>query len=366
MDHRSRECTCAACTALGKVASVVVDEATTEPLRTYVAKVLEKAYTRILEKGLELLQREHRAGGGEESGAGCHPAPGVEVENKEVKSEAEEEAPKKRKRRKRRTATTPEIATEEKDEQERDTQDHQLPKPETAEDTAEEKRIVEDKKVTLAPVVTPAVEGAGSSSRKPTTPEQGTEGKKPIGEQDPRLPLPRKVAKPSAKPPEPLKEKKSREGSTGKSGASRPLNLRPKAKVERKRSTSRSRERDQKDKKKRRSTSPYLDSPGGGREVSSFGREGEGEGATLIEAPPGNWEDCSLRTRRPKSPDHPPPLPRRPTRGQLWIGPIRAYKNRPVTKKKNKRLKKELKNERYWERRRQRLWEERTRGYRRR
>ena len=63
--HRSKESRCDACTALGRVASVVVDDRTSEELRKYAARALEKAYTKILERGLELLQR----GGGKEEEA---------------------------------------------------------------------------------------------------------------------------------------------------------------------------------------------------------------------------------------------------------------------------------------------------------
>ena len=337
MSHRQRDCTCSACIALGRVASVVVDEDTTPEHRDYIAKVLERSYTKILEKGLELLRRERRAADEGDSGVACHATPGSEIEEKEVKEEPQEEATKKKKRRKKKATQELESAIDNKDEPSAPAKDEEQ-----------------------------GEEAAATSSRRSPTPEKAAESVSQPCEKDPRLPLPRKAVKPSSKPLEPQKEKKTREESTGRSSGSRPLNLRPKAKTERRRSVSRSRDREPKDKKKRRSPSPEVDHFGGDRGVSSGGFETGGEGATLVEAPPGNSKNSSLRTRRPRSPDYPPPLPRRPSRGQLWIGPIRAYKNKPANKKKNKGLKKELKNERYWERRRQRLWEERTRGYRRR
>lgn len=191
------------------------------------------------------------------------------------------------------------------------------------------------------------------------TPETITEGIKRSFEKDPRLPLPRKVVKPSSNPAIDQKEK-FKEAS--KSSSSK-LDLRPKTKAERPRSRSRLKERKKKDKKRERTPSPSSRSTGGDRGVSSGDIAQEEVPEQEVEAPPGDWEGEQNQRRRPRSPDHPPPLPRRPLRGQLWIGPIRAFKNKKKPKR-NKGIKKTLKNERYWERRRQSLWEERCRGYR--
>ena len=362
MSHRQRDCTCGACVALGRVASVVVDEDTTEEHRTYIAKVLERSYTNILERGLELLKQERRATEASSSGVERHATPGAEVEEKEVKeeeagveshatpgtvpaeppagasgpvkeekSEVEEEAPKKRKRRKRRP----------KAEEEELARDEELPE-EKAEDTG-----VAGKEETEAPSETPGCSSTGVSQI----------------EKDHRQPLPRKSPKPSANPAISLKEKKKKEDNAPTVKEGPRLKLRPKAKVTQRRSRSRSRGQE-KEKKRRRSPSPTDYLAGGDRGVSSTtpaeAERGEGE----EERPPGDWEERPPVVRRPRSPDHPPPLPRRPTRGQLWIGPIRAHKNKPPPKK-NKGLKKERKNERYWERRRQQAWEERQQAYRR-
>ena len=137
MSHRERDCTCPACIALGRVASVVVDEETSEEHRAYIAKVLERSYTKILEKGLELLRKERQATDEGSSGVACHAIPGSEQQGeegkapgggepsgvgevstpgtgsaeppadlrekvKEEKTEVEEETPKKKRRGKRR------------------------------------------------------------------------------------------------------------------------------------------------------------------------------------------------------------------------------------------------------------------------
>ena len=284
MDHRARDCTCSACAALGRVAAVVVDEETTEAHRAYIAKVLERCYAKILEKGLELLRQERRAEGGREApghreppGDPAEPPAGSTEEVKEEKTEVEEEAPKKRKRRKRRPKDEEEKATEE-----------------------EEKPAVEEK----------GTEGevAADSLGTSETPALAAEGVKEPGEKDPRAPLPRSP-KPSTNPAISLKEKKTKsEGAAGSQEEPR-LRLRPKAKGRPRTSRSRSRARDQKDKKKRRSPSPREDTAGGDRGVSSFTGAEAGEGEAEEGGPPGDWEERPELPRRPKSPDHPPPLP---------------------------------------------------------
>lgn len=105
--------------------------------------------------------------------------------------------------------------------------------------------------------------------------------------------------------------------------------MKPKAESERKRSRSRSKERKQKDKKKRKSPSPYWRGRRGSlleRYRRRGRRDSRGRGFS--------WELGGNCIRR---------LPRRQSRGQLWIGPIKAYKNRPIAKKKNKGVKKEIK-----------------------
>ena len=320
------------------MAAVVVDEETSGAHRDYIAKVLERAYTKILERGLELLREERRAEGdrgapghGEPVIGPAEPPAGSTGEVKEEKAECEEEAPKKRKRRKRRPKEEEEKATEEEE------------KP-----AGEEKRAEE--------------EVAADSPKASETPGPSTEGVKEPSERDPRAPLPRNP-KPSTNPAISLKEKKTKGGCAAENEGEPRLRLKPKAKGRPRRSRSRSKARDQKDKKKRRSPSPRDDPAGGDRGVSSFTGAEAGEEEAEEGGPPGNWEERPELARRPKSPDHPPPLPRRPSRGQLWIGPIRAHKNRPPPKK-NKGVKKDLKNQRYWERRRQQAWEERQRAYR--
>ena len=337
MEHRARDCACDACAALGRVASTVVDEDTGDELRQYIAKVLERSYTKILEKGLAIARRDAREGRPEAPGhrelAGESTEPPVDpgAEVKEEKTEAEEEATKKRKRRKRRPKEEEEVATRE-----------------------EEKPAVEEPEIDKA-----AVEDIAAKAETPGTPSTGVPKE---SDKDPRTPLPRSP-KPSANPSITLKEKKTK-GEVAPEHEEEPrLRLRPKAKGKPTRLRSRSRGYDKKDKKKRRSPSPTDLPEGGDGGVSSTTGAEAGGGAVEEEGPPGNWEVRPELPRRPKSPDHPPPLPRRPNRGQLWIGPIRAYKNRPPPKK-NKGVKKDLKNQRYWERRRQQAWEDRHRAYR--
>ena len=110
--HRARDCACDACAALGGVASVVVDEE---------AKVLERSYTKILEKGLQLLRRERKAEEEATSGVESDATPGqasaappaeAEDATKVVKKEPEEEATKRKKRRKKKPQPEEEIAIE--------------------------------------------------------------------------------------------------------------------------------------------------------------------------------------------------------------------------------------------------------------
>ncbi|CAK8987344.1 Uncharacterized protein SCF082_LOCUS930 [Durusdinium trenchii] len=305
MDHRSRSCSCDACIALGRVASLVVDEETSDELRVYIAKALDKVYTKILEKGLELLRKAAR-GEAEAAGVGSHPTPGTgsaeppaeqEVKAEEENPENEEEAPKKRKRRKRRAKEEEESAPEEK--------------KESAAEEKERKGQTEETKTSPAQSETPGTSAAGVE---------------PARETDPRVPLPRKVVKPSSNPAISLKEKKANEEGEESRAERLKLALRPK-------SRSRSRDKGGKDKKRRRSPSPAS--------IPAAAVEEEVE----EEGPPGDWEERPEIPRRPRSPDHPPPIRRRPTRGQLWLGPIRAHKNRPPPKK-NKGIKKEIKNQR--------------------
>ena len=337
MEHRARDCACDACAALGRVASTVVDEDTSAEPRQYIAKVLERSYTKILEKGLSLARRDAREGRegapGHRELEGDSTAPPVDpsTEVKEEKTEIEEEATKKRKRRKRRPKDEEEVATRE-----------------------EEKPAVEETVVDKS-----GVENNTATSETPGTPSTGVAKE---CEKDPRTPLPRSP-KPSANPAISLKEKKTKVETPSERKEEPRLKLKPKAKGRPARLRSRSRGYDKKDKKKRRSPSP-TDYPEGGDGGVSSNTLAEGSaGAGEEERPPGDWEVRPELPRRPKSPDHPPPLPRRPHRGQLWIGPIKAYKNRPAPKK-NKGVKKDLKNQRYWERRRQQAWEDRHRAYR--
>ena len=344
--HRARDCPCDTCAALGRIAAVVVDDDTTEGHREVIARILEKAYTRILEKGLRLLRQERQEAAEETAGGEGHPRPGEaaaeppaaeEEQSREIKKEPREEATKKKRRRKKKPQVESEVAEKEE----------KLPVTEVEEAEA------------VNPVETPA-------ESRPSAVSTSAEAVVKPEEKDSRLPLPRRSVRPSSKPLETLKEKKERDEPRAGEDQNPRFVLKPKAKAERRRSRSRSRGRVEKDKKRRRSPSPLGDWPRGDDTVSSRRGGEEAAASTEVEPPPGNWEDSNSRSRRPRSPDHPPPLPRRPTRGQLWIGPIRAYKNKPIAKKKSKGLKKEEKNQRYWERRRQRLWEERTRGFRRR
>lgn len=252
--------------------------------------------------------------------AGAPPPQGAPGEGTEVSDNKEEDQPAKRRKRRKR---------KEKAEDPDNTEDKDL--PEIAEKESPVKK---------------------ESPKKAETPETPTEEAKKIPETDPRLPLPRRPAKPT----EP-KEKKSREGATSSSSK---LDLRPKVKAERKRSSSRSREVKKKEKARERSPSPPSRAAEGGRRASlpEVTKEEEEEIEDVVEAPPGEWEEERTPIKRPRSPDHPPPLPRRPSRGQLWIGPIRAFKNKKKPKR-NKGIKKTLKNER----RRQQLWEERAQSY---
>ena len=214
---------------MGRVASVVVDDRTSEELRKYAARALEKAYTKILERGLELLQR----GGGEEEEAPVREPAGVDRQStpgsgsaeppaepseavKEEKNEVEEEATKKKKRRKKR----------------------QQPAEESLPDKEE----------------LPAEESKGSE-------EKAKEETRQV-EKDSRSPLPRSP-KPSTNPAISLKEKKTKSEETSKQEEAPRLKLKPKAKGKPRRSRSKSNGRDKKDKKQRRSPSPIY-SPGGG------------------------------------------------------------------------------------------------------
>ena len=267
MDHRARDCDCAACVALGRVAAVVVDEDTSDSLRSYVAKTLERAYTKILEKGLELLRQERRATEGETSGAGCHPAPGDEAEEhkeevKDTKEEPEQVATKKRRRKKKKPQPEEEAILEE--------EDNPVPEGELAK-----------------PVETPGIETANETPAPSASEEVD---KRPV-DRDHRSPLPRKPVKPSSKPSEPAKERKAKDERGVEEAENPRFVLKPKARPLRRTSRSRSRNRQQKDKKKRRSPSPESSHRGGDQEISSRTTGEEARASTEVDRPPGNWEE---------------------------------------------------------------------------